>query len=45
VKAGELKTSFVQFDEMETFEHIRPKPLSIAIAVRAKTGEIIEAQK
>jgi hypothetical protein len=44
VKAGELKTSFVQFDEMETFEHTRLKPLSIAIAVRAKTGEIIEAQ-
>lgn len=44
IKAGELKTGYVQFDEMETFEHTRLKPLSIAIAVRAKTGEIIEAQ-
>lgn len=43
-KAGGIKTSFVQFDEMETFEHTKLKPLSIAIAVRAKTGEIIEAQ-
>ena len=44
IKVGELKTGYVQFDEMETFEHTRLKPLSIAIAVRAKTGEIIEAQ-
>lgn len=35
------KTSFVQFDEMETYEHTKLKPLSIAIAVRAKTGQII----
>lgn len=44
IKEGEIKTSFVQFDEMETFEHTRLKPLSIAIAVRGKTGEIIEAR-
>lgn len=44
VHEGQIKTTFVQFDEMETFEHTRLKPLSIAIAVRAKTGEIIEAQ-
>jgi hypothetical protein len=44
IRSGELKTGYVQFDEMETFEHTRLKPLSIALAVRAKTGEIIEAQ-
>lgn len=44
IEAGELKTSFAQFDELETFEHTRLKPLSIAIAVRAKTGEIVEAK-
>lgn len=44
IKSGKLKTSFVQFDEMETFEHTRLKPLSIAIAVRPKTGEIIDLQ-
>lgn len=44
VKSGELKTGFVQFDEIETFEHTRLKPLSIAIAVRAKTGQIIAAK-
>jgi transposase-like protein len=40
---GELKTSYVQFDEMESFEVTRQIPVSIAIAVRPKTGEIIDA--
>jgi transposase-like protein len=44
VRSGEIKTSFVQFDEMETFEHSRLKPLSIALAVRAKTGEILDTR-
>lgn len=44
VAGGKLKTSMAQFDEMETFEHTRLKPLSITLAVRAKTGQIIEAQ-
>jgi transposase-like protein len=44
VSMGKLKTSFVQFDEVETFEHTKLKPLSVTVAVRAKTGEIIEAQ-
>lgn len=44
IAMGEIKTGFAQFDEMETFEHTRLKPLSVALAVRAKTGEIIEAQ-
>lgn len=44
VSEGRLKTSYAQFDEMETFEHTKLKPLSIAFAVRVKTGEIIEAK-
>lgn len=44
IKEGELKTSFVQFDEVETFEHTRLKPVSVTAAVRVKTGEIIEAR-
>jgi hypothetical protein len=44
VTSGELKTSWVQFDEMETFEHTRLKPLSIALAVRGKNGQILDAQ-
>jgi transposase-like protein len=44
VAKGGLQTSYAQFDEMETFEHTRLKPLSIALAVRGKTGEIVEAR-
>ena len=36
-----IKTSFVQVDEMETFLHARPKALSVPMAVRVKTGEIL----
>ena len=42
IAKGELKTSYVQFDEMETYEGSKLKPLSISIAVRPKTGEIID---
>ncbi len=31
----------VQFDEMETFEHTRLKPVSLALAVDARTGNIL----
>ena len=44
IKAGVLKTSYVQFDEMETYETEKCLPLSIALAVRPKTGQIIEAK-
>ncbi len=44
IKIGWLKTSVVHFDEMESFEHTRLKPLSIALGVRAKTGEIVDAR-
>jgi hypothetical protein len=39
-----MNTSYVQFDEMETIEHSKLKPLSIALAVRPKTGQIIGAK-
>lgn len=34
----------VQFDEMESFEHSKMKPLSIALAVCAQTREILDLQ-
>jgi len=39
---GGIKTSLVQFDELQTFEHTRMKPISVAVAIRASTGEIID---
>jgi hypothetical protein len=42
--SGRLKTSYIQLDEQHTFEHTKYRPLSIVMAVRVKTGEIIEAQ-
>lgn len=44
IESGGIKTSYVQFDEMETFEHTKLKPISIAVAIRAKTREIIGLQ-
>lgn len=42
--SGELATSYVQFDEMQTFEHARAKALTVALAVRGKTGQILSAK-
>lgn len=42
-KQSESKTSYVQFDELETAERTQLLPLTIAFAVRPKTGEIITA--
>ncbi len=42
IARGEIKTSYAQFDEMETFEHTRLKPISVALGVRAKTGQIVD---
>lgn len=42
--AGKLKSGYVQFDEMETYERTKLKPISIALAVRARTGQIISAR-
>lgn len=36
-----FETSCIQVDELETYEHTKCKPLSVAIAVRHKTGEIL----
>lgn len=44
IKTTKMLTTHVQFDEMETHEHTSYKPLSIALAVRSKTGEILEAR-
>jgi len=34
----------IQFDEMESFEHTRLKPLSISLAVRTDTAKILDIQ-
>lgn len=38
---GQMKTGYVMFDELETFVHTRWKQLSVPMAIRAKTGEVI----
>lgn len=40
----DAKSAYVQFDEMETFMGNKMRPLSIALAVRAKTGQIVAAR-
>lgn len=42
ISLGSLLTSKVQFDEMETFEHTRLKPLGMPLAVCGQTGNIID---
>ena len=44
VQKGLLSTHHAQFDEMESFEHTRLKPVTIAVVVNAKSGEIIDAK-
>jgi len=39
-----MNTSYVQFDEMETLQGNKKRPLSISLAIRAKTGQIIDAR-
>ena len=41
LKHPDMATAYVQFDEMETYESSKLLPLSIALAVRPKTGTII----
>lgn len=36
------KVRKVEFDEMETFEHTKLKPIAISVGVVAKTGEIVD---
>jgi uncharacterized protein YlaI len=38
---GRWRAPAIQFDEMETFEHTRMKPLSIGLAVNPETYEIL----
>ena len=40
----EIVTSYVQFDQLETYEHTKKKPVGIQISIRHKTGEIISAK-
>lgn len=42
--SGSLDTSFVHFDEMQSFEKTKLLPLAIPLAVKWKTGEIIDAK-
>lgn len=41
---GTKKVSSVQFDEMETFEHTKLKPVTVALAVRSEDGEILATE-
>lgn len=40
----EIVTKYIQFDEMESFEHTREKPLGIQLSIRPKTGQILSAK-
>jgi hypothetical protein len=44
LEARTWRVSEAQFDEVETFEHTRLKPLAIALAVDAISGEIISSE-
>ena len=44
IAEGGFVTSFVQFDQLETYEHTRRKPVGIQVSVRCKTKEIISAR-
>lgn len=44
IQSGALATSQVQFDEMESFEHTRLKPLTIPLAICALRGKIIDVK-
>ena len=44
LKHCEIITKYIQFDQMETYEHTKKKPLGIALSIRPKTGQILSAQ-
>jgi len=44
LRNGNMDTSFIQFDDMESVEHTKLKPVMVTLAVRAKTGQIIDAR-
>ena len=41
---NQIQTTYMQFDEMETFVNTRKTPYGIALAIRPKTGEILSAK-
>ena len=41
---GSIYTSYIQFDELETFEHTKKRPLGVQVSIRWKTGEIISTK-
>ena len=41
---NDLLTSYVQFDQLETYEHTKRKPVGIQISIRPKTNEVISAK-
>ena len=41
---NEIQTTYMQFDEMETFVGTRKTPYGIALAIRPKTGQILSAR-
>ena len=41
---NEIQTTYMQFDEMETFVNTRKTPYGIALAIRPKTGQILSAK-
>ena len=41
---NDLLTSYVQFDQLETYEHTKRKPVGIQISMRPKTNEVISAK-
>ena len=44
LNSGAIKTTYVQFDELETYEQGKRRPLGVQCSVRAKTGEIISTK-
>ena len=44
LQEGEIKTTYIQFDEMETFEKSKENPLGIELAIRPKTYQIVSAR-
>ncbi len=44
IDEGGIATSYVQFDELETFECSKHQPIGVSFAIRVKTGEIIDVE-
>ena len=44
LEQGDIVTTYVQFDELETFEHTKKRPLGVECSIRAKTGQIISTK-